>query len=124
MVSDVRFPNEAKWIHEKWNGWFIHVKKYKTLTAKEVPYSKHMSYGTVVEECEPYRVYDAAPNEEEAKQDPLIQELADDRVELENVIEREARKGNKITVADLPDNMYPQEEIRLCLAKIPFLKIS
>lgn len=122
LVSDVRFPNEAKRVHENWNGWFVHVKKYKmvqrTTHASSFSDEPDTPYG-------PFDIkkYDKAPNEEEAKQDPLIQELADDRLELENVIEREARNGNKITVADLLDNMYLNEEIRLCLAKIPFLKI-
>ena len=28
FVSDCRFPNEVDWIHEKWGGWFVHLKKY------------------------------------------------------------------------------------------------
>jgi hypothetical protein len=120
LVSDVRFPNEAKWVHEAWNGWFVHVKKYSLCYENVQMYDD----GTVEQSGPLHKKYDLAPNEEEAKQDPIIQELADDRLELENVIEREARKGNKITAADLPDNMYLQEEIRLCLAKIPFLTIQ
>jgi hypothetical protein len=127
LVSDVRFPNEAKWVHEAWNGWFVHVKKYRLVDDFKVNWKDGIPNTTAktVEKIESgCKVFDQAPNEEEAKQDPIIQELADDRLELENVIEREARKGNKITAADLPDNMYLQEEIRLCLAKIPFLTIQ
>jgi len=120
FVSDVRFPNESKWIHEKWGGWFIHVKKYS------MRYDNVQTFddGNVEHSDAMHRMYDSAPNEEEAKQDPLIQEHADDKLELENVIERETRLGNKITVADLPNNTYLLNEVRLCLAKVPLLKIK
>lgn len=66
LISDVRFPNESKWIHEAWDGWFIHIRRYQMLPDQ---------YAT------DRRVFDLAPNAEEAKQDPLIQEMADDMVE-------------------------------------------
>ena len=66
LISDVRFPNESHWIHEAWDGWFIHIRRYQMLPDQ---------YAT------DRRVFDLAPNAEEAKQDPLIQEMADDMVE-------------------------------------------
>ena len=66
LVSDVRFPNEAKWVHEKWGGDVIHLKKW---TYQEVRDGLGDSITA--------KVYDSAPNEEEAKQDPLVEAVAD-----------------------------------------------
>jgi len=100
FVSDVRFLNEANWLHNSWSGWLVHLKKYKVDITGD-------------------RIYDSAPNDEEAKNDPLVLEQADARLELEEVIAREKARGNIITVDDLIDNSYLNEEIRLCLAKHP-----
>ena len=109
FISDCRFPNEADWIHNKWNGWLVHLKKYSL-----VPIIDHY------EKC-----FDVAPNDEEAKNDPICEKNADFRLELENVIEREHRvNGIKITTDDLIDNTYLNEEIKLCLTKCPFLTIK
>lgn len=75
LVSDVRFPNEAKWIHEKWNGAVIHLKRYVQEWRKGGQDNS--------DECL-VREYDKAPNEEEAKQDPLVQKMADHLVEWES----------------------------------------
>jgi hypothetical protein len=75
LVSDVRFPNEAKWIHEKWNGSIVHIKRWKTESHK---CGQDGSDSCVV------KVFDPAPNEEEAKQDPLVEAVADVKVEWEN----------------------------------------
>jgi hypothetical protein len=72
FVSDVRFPNEAKWVHEKWGGSVIHLKKWQW---------KEVRDGCGGEET--VKVYDSAPNEEEAKQDPLVEAMADVKTEWE-----------------------------------------
>lgn len=68
LVSDVRFVNEAKWVHDQWGGRVIHLKRYA------------MEWG----DNSKVKVYDPAPNEEEKKNDPLVQEIADFRVEWES----------------------------------------
>jgi len=75
LVSDIRFPNEAKWVHEKWDGSIIHIKRWKT------EWRKCGQDGS--DECAT-KVYDSAPNEEEAKQDPLVEAVADVKMEWEN----------------------------------------
>jgi len=75
LVSDVRFANEAKWIHEEWDGEIIHLKRWRT------EWVKCGQDGS--DECAT-KVYDPAPNEEEAKQDPLVEAVSDVKVEWEN----------------------------------------
>jgi len=75
LVSDVRFPNEATWIHDKWGGSVVHLKRWKT------EFRRCGQDGS--DECG-IKVYDPAPNEEEAKQDPLVEAVADVKVEWEN----------------------------------------
>ncbi len=75
LVSDVRFPNEAKWIHDKWDGSVVHIKRWKT------EWRRCGQDGS--DECAT-KVYDDAPNEEEAKQDPLVEAVADVKLEWEN----------------------------------------
>ena len=74
LISDVRFPNEAKWVHEKWGGAVIHLKKWQTKEVRD-------GYGDTVFT----KVYDEAPNEEEAKQDPLVEAMADVKTEWEGM---------------------------------------
>lgn len=96
LVSDVRFPNEADWIHDN-GGWFVHIKKYEVYTGHDY------------NEYDPGdRIYDSAPNEEEAKQDPLIEKKADYKLEWE-------------TAKDL-DMLKPI--VKECLIKCPFLTIQ
>lgn len=112
FISDCRFPNEVDWVHEKWGGWFVHLKKYS-----------FVKYGL---EIDPIfqKEYDKAPNEEESYNDPLCEEKADYKLELENAIERMLREtGNKITTESLVDNSYLLNEITVCLSKCPFLTI-
>lgn len=78
LVSDVRFPNEAKWVHETFNGEVIHLKKYTVHTSE----SPAIVYG-VSTNMEFKRIYDEAPNEEEQKQDPIVREMANQRVDWE-----------------------------------------
>lgn len=75
LVSDVRFPNEAKWVHEKWGGSVIHLKRFSNNWRKG---GQDGSDEFLVKE------YDAAPNEEEAKQDPMVEAMADVHAEWEN----------------------------------------
>jgi len=115
FISDCRFPNEVSWAHQKWGGWFVHLKKYTNIPL----YSKTGDRDGL------FKKYDGAPNEEEAKNDPICMKDADSRLELENVIERELRlSGIKITTESLVDNTYLNEEIKLCLTKCPFLTIQ
>lgn len=105
FVSDCRFPNEADWLHEKWGGWFVHLRKY--------------SVAGVTKVC------DQAPNAEEATNDPLCQQKADYCLELENCIERERRlTGNKISPESLADYSYLIDEITECLCQCPSLTIQ
>lgn len=114
FISDCRFPNEVDWVHDKWGGWFVHLSKY--------------SLAQSVDSCgisTPVKMFDKAPNEEEAYNDPICEEKSDAKLELENAIEREKRlKGNIITSESLIDNIYLNEEIMLCLSKCPFLTIN
>jgi hypothetical protein len=77
LVSDVRFPNESKWVHESWKGQVIHLRRYK----KKVIGMGHSTEGITYSYD---HEYDLAPNEEEFKQDPLVLGQADYRVEWEN----------------------------------------
>jgi hypothetical protein len=118
FVSDCRFPNEVDWVHNKWGGWFVHLKKYSI---------RDYEMGGLYKEprsVKNKKVYDEAPNEEEAIQDPLCVEKSDYRLELENSIEKTLReKGIKITADALVDDSYLINEITLCLSKCPFLTI-
>lgn len=81
LVSDVRFPNEVEWVQKSWGGEFIHLKRY----------SVHNSVSPVVDpssntfgNAAPIKTFDPAPNEEESRNDPVIQKMADVRVEWES----------------------------------------
>lgn len=78
LVSDVRFPNEARWVHETFDGDVIHLRKYTVHTSD----SPALVYG-ISSNMEFHRVYDDAPNEEEKKQDPLVREMADQCIDWE-----------------------------------------
>ena len=115
FISDCRFPNEVDWVHNKWNGWFVHLKKY--LVSDLNSFGGEVYYGE--------KLYDPPPNEEESIQDPICEAKADYKLELENAIEREKRlSGNTITPESLIDNTYLNEEIRLCLMKCPLLSLT
>src|ERR1035437_1621687 len=117
FISDCRFPNEVNWVHEKWGGWFVHLKKYSIVFYA----SPHENWKENLTER---RIYDKAPNEEESIQDPLCVERADYCLELENAIEKTQReKGIKITAEALVDDSYLINEITTCLSKCPFLTI-
>jgi hypothetical protein len=117
FISDCRFPNEVDWVHQKWGGWFVHLKKYSIVFYA----SPHENWKENLTER---RIYDKAPNEEESIQDPLCVERADYCLELENAIEKTQReKGIKITAEALVDDSYLINEITTCLSKCLFLTI-
>lgn len=140
FISDCRFPNEVDWVHQKWGGWFVHVKKFSVVNEKEwvvdyenspegIEFSCHPDCEEGVEfkevEKRGIKVFDEAPNDEEATNDPICERKADYRLAMENAIERELRvNGNKITVDSLVDNTYLNEEIKLCLSKCPLLTLE
>jgi hypothetical protein len=97
FVSDVRFLNEAKWLHEKWNGDLIHLRRY----TKGISALGADSGGTV--HAHYTNVYDPAPNEEELRNDPFIVEVADQRIEWEN-------KGN-LSPSEAEAQPYLQEVV-------------
>lgn len=79
FVSDVRFTNEASWIQRKWNGSVIHLKRYITCSG--------MQYDSITGKesgFQTWKQYDPAPNEEESKNDPLVQQLADVHIQWES----------------------------------------
>lgn len=137
FVSDCRFPNEVDWVHQKWNGWFVHISRYMMVDDIECQfdYGKHPELDGVehpdqyfpedfIEVKRTVKVYDKAPNEEEATNDPICRQRADYRLEMENAIERELRlTGNKITIESLVDNAYLNGEILTCLNKCPLLTL-
>jgi len=105
LVSDVRFVNEAKWVHENWKGVVIHLKRWSTKEVRD-------GYGDTVFA----KTYDPAPNEEEAKNDPLVQELADHRIEWES-------KG-KHTAQTAIEDPYLQSVVLEALNATKFFKHS
>lgn len=92
LVSDVRFPNEAEWLHNEWAGQLIHIRRYS-----------FVEFGMS---------FDAAPNQEEAKNDPLVQAVADVSVEWES---RGIPTGGVVT-----DDTYLQEQVLKALNSTKF----
>lgn len=103
MVSDVRFPNEAQWIHDKWNGTFIHLKRFSVKDCRD-------GYGDTVQG----KFFDDAPNEEEAKNDPLIQKMADVKIEWQS---RGIPAGGDVT-----QDQYLQDIVLEALNNTPIFK--
>ena len=76
FVSDVRFSNEANWLHDK-NGWLVHLKKYTVEKDTEFKfnYEDHPELDGVehpeqyvddyIEAEFTFKKYDAAPNPSE-----------------------------------------------------------
>lgn len=103
VITDIRFENEAHWIHSK-GGFLIHVKKY----TKESPDGGRTWN----------RIYQKPPNTEEETNDPLVQKLADYHIEWEDL----SNNGNiKISVDELVYNTYLKEEVYKCLQVCPGL---
>lgn len=95
LISDVRFVNEVDWVHQN-NGWFVHIRKYK------IGFDNGKFVG------EGFIEFDKAPNEEEAKNDPLISIKADYHLDWASV--------------DNIDTLKPF--VKECLSKCPFLEIK
>ncbi len=129
FVSDCRFPNEVDWIHNKWGGWFVHVRRYsvkKAYPTNQLTFQIDTSRTFDAHVLDQDNIeLDVPPNEEERKNDIPCYQKADYKLQMENTIERVQRlDGIKIKPDDLIDNTYLNEEIRLCLQKCPFLNIK
>lgn len=73
IISDVRYPNEAEWVHS-WGGYLIHVSGCKYVAADEGRELGGMDLTLVKRFLE-------APNEQERINDPIVKELSDYRLE-------------------------------------------
>ena len=122
FVSDCRFPNEVDWVHQKWGGWFVHLKRY---SIKDNWVSSLGGLYKPDKLIKDDKVYDDAPNEEEAKNDPICRQKADYCLEMENAIEKTLKEtGVKITPESLVDNSYLNGEILTCLKHCPLLTLE
>lgn len=97
LISDVRFLNEANWVQDTWNGYFVHLKRFK--------------YHPIG-----YPIYDEAPNEEEAKNDPIICGRANYSLEWES---REIPIGKSAV-----EDPYLREKVLIALNESPFFNDS
>ena len=105
FVSDVRFRNEANWLHEKWAGELIHLKRWSTKEVRD-------GYGDNVFA----KVFDAAPNEEEKLQDPLVVEVADQNVEWES--------KRKLTTEEAMEDPYLQGVVLDALNRTKYFRLD
>jgi hypothetical protein len=99
LVSDVRFPNEAQWVHEAFDGEVIHLRKYSVI--KQTPVLG--VDGSFV------KVYDNPPNEEERKQDPIVRDMATQRIDWEKSSSADVLndpKLNSIVLSALNNTKY------------------
>lgn len=103
VCTDIRFKNEADWIHSK-DGWLIHLTKF----------TKESNDGGKTWQ----RVFQQAPNEEELKNDPLVKNISDHQIVWEDL----CNGGKvKVTTEELSSNMYLREEVYKSLVKCPRL---
>ena len=102
LISDVRYPNEGHWVHSK-DGWLVHISKYVKLSPDAGKTWK--------------RKYQVPPNEQEAKNDPIMQEMSDYKVQWEDLTTQEV----KINPQELVSNMYLREEVFKSLQACPSL---
>ena len=104
FVSDVRFPNEADWVHQNWDGWVLHLSKFhRAMVTGEIE-----------------QIFDSAPNVEEAKNDPLVKEKSDFRLEWEDV----RMSDPSIKLSEITNDQYLINTTRLCLSKCPQIGIG
>ncbi len=103
LISDVRFVNEAKWLQKDWGGSFIHLRRFSYKKTRD-------GYGESVDT----KSFDAAPNDEEAKNDPLIRDLADVHVEWES---RGISPGHSVT-----EDNYLQDKVWTALNTTKYFK--
>jgi hypothetical protein len=99
FVSDVRYPDEADWIHSYGKGWLIHIASYKSIT-------DGLNRG---------REFDNAPNEQERINDPILENKANYKLEWK-------KQGIKNLDEGL-HNTYLVDEVTKCLKACPYLTI-
>lgn len=94
IVSDVRYPNEADWIHNN-NGYIIHITSFE--------------YNSSGEKCilQP-------PNIVEQINDPVVKEKSDYQIEWQKLLTED------LTI-DIRDNMYLKGKVFKSLQKCPGL---
>ena len=73
FISDGRFSNELEWAQKSWGGIVIHLKRWS-----------YQEIRNGLGDFDTVKVYDSPPNKEETENDPIIQKMADYRVEWEN----------------------------------------
>jgi hypothetical protein len=103
FISDVRFENETHFIHSK-NGFVVHVSKF-TKTSLDA--------GRTWD-----RKFILPPNATEEKNDPLVQKLADFKLQWEDL---SFAGGVKININELVNNMYLREKVTESLQACPNL---
>lgn len=103
LVSDARYPNEGHWVHAN-EGWLVHLSKY----------TKNSADGGQTWD----RHFQLPPNKEEEKNDPLVYNMSDYRIEWEDM----TNGGTvKINMSDLVNNMYLREFVFKSLQACPSL---
>jgi hypothetical protein len=85
FITDVRFPNEADWLHKEWAGKLIHIRKYR----RGIERDENDIIHTI-------NVYDTPPNEEEAKNDPLVRSKSDVLFEWEDMINNKVKNYEEL----------------------------
>lgn len=105
LVSDVRYPNEAEWVHSH-AGVLIHLRKYwvrsgmrpDSFTGREIGVST-------------WKQYDDAPNQQEKINDPLVKIQSDYKLEWE---------AKELTPEQAMDDTDFQIEVLKALNSTPF----
>lgn len=90
FISDVRYPNEGDWIHNK-SGKLIHISSYKLETTYEFDYALHPELDGVEHPEQyfddyieiPIKRYLGGANTEERNCDPILRNNSDFKVEWE-----------------------------------------
>lgn len=100
FVSDVRYPNEADWIHKK-NGFLVHISKFVN------------SFGEIK--------FQKAPNKQEEINDPIVKSYSDSKIEWLDLT-----YGNtvKVDIDSLIDNIYLKEIVLKSLQLCPGLSLK
>lgn len=81
LITDLRYVNECRFVQSN-GGNVIHIKRYSTHNAGSP--SWNYVRGISDNDNTPIRVFDDAPNTEEAKNDPLVAAMANLTIEWEN----------------------------------------